>query len=121
VSLIVMGDDYAGLRVNRKDDGFVVTRFTCPNAVTNNTETSEASAAVSTGTLWLRVSVQRGPNCSFSYSTDGMKFKTLGRPFQARASRWMGAKVGLLCSGNGGHADFDWLHIEPLVRAGRKQ
>jgi len=121
LNLIMMGEDYAGLRISGTADGFVVTRFTCQEAANNHTETAEETAAVPRGTLWLRVSVKPGALCSFSYATNGTEFRTLGTPFRARAGRWIGAKLGLLCLGNGGHADFDWLRIDPLIRDDRAQ
>ncbi|HUI05688.1 MAG TPA: glycoside hydrolase 43 family protein [Verrucomicrobiae bacterium] len=61
--------------------------------------------------IWLRVSVEPEALCTFSYSADGKKFTVLGSPFPARAGRWIGAKVGLVCLGTGGHADFDWFRV----------
>ena len=111
VSLIVIGCDYAGLRVGQAADGFVVARVTCHNADRNPAETTEENATVPEGPLWLRASVDPGAMCSFSYSTDGEQFRTLGTPFRACEGRWIGARVGLVCLGNGGHADLDWFRI----------
>ncbi|MDE6172754.1 MAG: glycoside hydrolase, partial [Bacteroides sp.] len=55
--------------------------------------------------------------CNFSYSLDGKKFQPLGKPFQAREGKWIGAKVGTFCTrpaittNDGGWADVDWFRI----------
>ena len=38
--------------------------------------------------------------------------KPLGEPFVAGPGRWMGAKVGLVCVGEDGYADFDSFEVE---------
>lgn len=120
VNLMVMGEDYAGLRVRRTADGLTVARITCLNAAQNSAERTEETAMIPEGTLWLRVSGKRGAMCVFSYSSNGLQFRTLGTPFPAREGRWIGAKLGLLCLGDGGHADFDWFRIEPLINDDQK-
>ncbi|MBC7934738.1 MAG: hypothetical protein H7Y86_05175 [Rhizobacter sp.] len=54
--------------------------------------------------------------CNFSYSEDGINYKTIDVPFTAKPGKWIGAKAGLFCTGapgirNGGYADFDWFRI----------
>ena len=110
--LVVMGEDYAALMVRRGADGFDVKRVTCRDAAQGNAETVDATANGLKNPIWLRVSVEPEAMCTFSYSVDGKKFTILGEPFPARAGRWIGAKVGLTCIGNGGYADFDWFRIE---------
>jgi beta-xylosidase len=116
VSLIVMGQDYAGLRLGRAGNDYTVAQITCTNAPQGGTEALQETAELPPGPVWLRVSVEPGAECSFSYSTDGTQFRTLGPPFRAREGRWIGAKFGLVCLGGGGHADIDWVRIEPSVR-----
>jgi len=72
---------------------------------------NSASPSTLSKPIWLRVSVEPEALCKFSFSTDGKKFTVVGSPFSARPGRWIGAKVGLLCLGTTGHADFDWLRI----------
>ncbi len=110
--LVVMGQDYAALMVTRGANGLDVKRITCRDAAQGNAETVDATASGLKNPIWLRVSVEPEAMCTFSYSADGEKFTTLGEPFPARAGRWIGAKVGLVCIGNGGHADFNWFRIK---------
>lgn len=45
--------------------------------------------------IYLKVKVEKGGICSFSYSLDGKKYKSVGIFFTARQGKWIGAKVGL--------------------------
>lgn len=57
----------------------------------------------------------------FSYSLDGVNFIPLGKAFQSRPGRWVGAQIGLFAQAalgtpaavatTVGHADFDWFRI----------
>jgi len=43
-------------------------------------------------------------------------FKEIGTAFKATPDKWVGAKLGIYCSGlsgtkTGGYADFDWFRI----------
>jgi len=116
--LIVMGMDYACLAVQKTGHGFRLQKIACRNANTGGRELVESTDEVGPGLLDLRVSVTAGATCDFSYSIDGLEFKPLGRPFRARAGRWMGAKVGLFCltasnPASAGSADYDWFRFSP--------
>ena len=66
---------------------------------------------------FLRVTISSpDAQCAFSYSEDGIKYKTIGKSFTAKPDKWIGAKVGLFCTGasgirNGGYVDVDWFRI----------
>lgn len=67
---------------------------------------------------YLRVTVDEGASCRFSYSLDGLSFTPVGHLLEARAGRWIGAKVGLCCINPSPHpskgfADVDWLRFAP--------
>ena len=64
----------------------------------------------------LRVSVEKGAVCRFSYSEDGQAFTPVGQEFLARKGHRIGAKVGLFCihpglEAGGGFADFAWFRF----------
>ena len=113
--LVVMGMDYSYVAVERRSSGFLVVRYDCVNAPGGKPETLKSEATLGGGTALLRVKLSSGALCEFSFSPDGKDFFPIGR-FQAMGGRWIGAKVGLFCSGNGkqstGHADFDWFRFE---------
>lgn len=118
VGLLIMGNDYSYLSVTKNDKGYRVAQVVCSEALNNKEEKVIAEAPLATKQVYLRVNV-KSPDavCTFSYSEDGINFKTIGTPFQARADKWIGAKVGLFATSRpdvrtGAYADVDWFRVE---------
>jgi len=119
--LVVLGMDYATLTLTRLADGrLALTQTICAQADKGTAETTAAtSPPLPAGQpLYLRVAVQAGGRCQFSYSATGQAFTTLGPEFTAREGRWVGAKLGLFClraSGQAapGYAAIDWWRVGP--------
>ena len=114
--LIVMGLDYAYLSLLQKDDGLYAGETVVKDADQGTAETRVAEQLVSGNEFYLRVTVAEGAVASFSLSSDGQHFTTLGEPFRARQGRWIGAKLGLFAvrpsdSGKAGYADYDWVRL----------
>jgi beta-xylosidase len=61
--------------------------------------------------LLLSVSVSEGALCSFSYALPGETPKPFPGTFTAGEGGWIGAKVGLLCTGDSGAAAFDYFRF----------
>lgn len=117
VGLIVMGLDYSYIAIEKKTDGLYLRKKVCKDADKGTTETEESDVALAGNSVYLRVAVDSGAVCHFSYSKDGKTFTLLGREFIAREGRWIGAKVGIFTSrpfGSepGGYSDFDWFRID---------
>ncbi len=118
VGLLVMGQSYAYLAVEKTASGCLPVKVTCDDARGGDTEVELSSSVMLTGgSVMLRVAVADGGVCRFSYSTDGEEFTPIGRPFTAQPGRWIGTKVGLFCldgseTPSSGYADFDWFRIE---------
>jgi beta-xylosidase len=115
--LIVMGLSYASLAVAPADDGWHLVNEVCLDADKGTPESAEAVVPVRPGHVFVRVAVEAGATCRFSYSLDGRRFEPVGRPFIAREGRWIGARVGLFASGPGGarargHVDVDWFRVQ---------
>ncbi len=128
--LVVMGRDYAALVIENTDKGLVLSQVECRKADRNGTETVSASVPVE-NEIYLRAKItstgekigksEGGHDlvvmCELSYSANGKKFRTLGKPFQVKEGKWIGAKVGTFCtrphlvSNDGGWADIDWFRI----------
>ena len=114
--LIIMGDSYAYIAVTLTDEGLTVMQAHCQQAIRGGREVAAEPTHVTGKEFYLRVHVGPGARCTFSYSTDGQTFSTMGDVFTATEGRWIGAKVGLFCSrdnetNNAGYADIDWFHI----------
>ena len=115
--LIIMGTDYAYLSISKFDTGFRVSLINCYDALSDKKEEIIEQQSLKDGMAYLRVAVS-GPNaqCSFSYSEDGVNYKSIGKVFTAKPGRWIGAKVGLFSTAvpgirNGGYADIDWFRM----------
>ena len=49
-------------------------------------------------TVHIKVVVEDNCMCTFSYSTDGKRFKKFGPVFKGREGDWIGAKIGYFAS-----------------------
>ncbi|WP_236705131.1 hypothetical protein [Hymenobacter sp. AT01-02] len=118
VGLVMMGLDYAALSLGNANGKLLLTQAVCKNAEKLAAE-QETSSVVVPGKqpVYLRVAVQPGAICQFSYSLDGQQFQPIGGAFTAREGKWIGAKVGLFCTraaktNDAGSADVDWFRVE---------
>ena len=117
VGLIVMGLDYGRLTVKREDGKLNLYVANCKNADKGTAEDLVPGPELNSNLVYFRVTVKKGAECSFSYSTDGISFTSLGNSFKAREGKWIGAKVGLYALREGiindaGSADIDWFRVE---------
>jgi beta-xylosidase len=114
--LVVFGYDYSWLGLVREGDELLLQQRVRKDARDGGTEVIEASERAEPGSLFLRVDVGPGGASTFSISRDGIEFRHFGKPFTARESRWVGAKLGLFAgnlpleqdkTAKTGFADFD--------------
>ncbi len=122
--LLVFGYDYGwiGLRA-RPDGGQELVQVSCARADKGGTETVVASLPWPAGRpVALRVKVEADLSCRFFFRADeagaSAPFASLGKPFTASSSRWVGAKVGLFCGSKpgaaaDGYADFGSFVVGP--------
>ena len=115
--LVIMGMDYGLLSLEKSKEGFILSQNECINADKGSKEAVIESMALNDSALYLRVKVTPDAKCIFSYSRDGTNFSVLGKPFQAREGKWIGAKVGLFCArpvsnNDGGSVLLDWFTME---------
>jgi beta-xylosidase len=115
--LIVMGRSYARIFLKSKKDGLYLTYSSCDKADKGNKEKEVTIQKWSGNKIQLRVTVEAGGKCRFSYSDNGKKFKEV-ETFQATEGQWIGAKIGLFCTrdsktNDSGYADYDWFRITP--------
>lgn len=116
--LAIMGLAYANIVLKSRKDGLYLVHAICKEADKGKPET-ETLITKAANTIYLRVQVNAGAQCQFSYSTDGVSFSNAGEVFTAKPGKWIGAKFGIFCtrqtqSNDAGFADFDWLRVEPL-------
>ena len=117
VGLVVMGADYGRITIKRENGKLGVQSAVCKQADKGTKEEVTDPKPVKSSTIYFRVQVRKGAECSFSYSADGQSFTTLGDAFKTREGRWIGSKVGFYALRNGiindaGSADIDWFRVE---------
>ena len=117
VGVVVMGLDYGRISLVREDGKLEVRTGCCKQADKGGKEDISDPVQVGSATIYFRVQVHKGAECSFSYSTDGAVFVQTDRSFKVAQGRWIGAKIGFYALRNGvindaGSADIDWFRIE---------
>ena len=127
--LIVMGWDYSWIGVEKQGEKFLLKQAICKDAEQGNLEQVSTLAVLEPSKkfeaglfpnfereIYIRVHVDKGAYCRFSYSLDGRKFTEAGTLFKARQGKWIGAKVGMFSvtphGKERGWVDVDWFHVE---------
>lgn len=115
---VVMGLDYSYISVTNEKGKLYIGRSSAADADKGVSERDERPKPLTGNDLYLRISVRPGAICTFSYSSDGKTFESIGDDFKAREGRWIGAKIGFFFTRPGkfndaGSADIDWIRFEP--------
>lgn len=116
---IVMGDSYQYISLLQREDKLMVRVVRCKEARKGGEEEVLFEEEVKSNTIYLRIEVNKGAECSFCFSENGRRFKTVGETFQAVEGRWIGAKIGYFALRDGmindvGNADVDWFRVESV-------
>lgn len=127
--LIIMGWDYSWIGVEKQGEKFLLKQTVCKDAEQGNLEQVSTLAVLEPSRkfeaglfpnyereIYIRVHVDKGAYCRFSYSLDGKKFTEAGTLFKARQGKWIGAKVGMFSvtphGKERGWLDVDWFRVE---------
>lgn len=127
--LIIMGWDYSWIGVEKQGEKFLLKQAVCKDAEQGNLEQVSTLAVLEPSRkfeaglfpnyereIYIRVHVDKGAYCRFSYSLDGKKFTEAGTLFKARQGKWIGAKVGMFSvtphGKERGWLDIDWFRVE---------
>ena len=127
--LIIMGWDYSWIGVEKQGEKFLLKQAVCKDAEQGNLEQVSTLAVLEPSRkfeaglfpnyereIYIRVHVDKGAYCRFSYSLDGRKFTEAGTLFKARQGKWIGAKVGMFSvtphGKERGWLDVDWFRVE---------
>ncbi|WP_347840328.1 glycoside hydrolase 43 family protein [uncultured Draconibacterium sp.] len=114
---VVMGEDYQYISLQSKNDKLYLRVAKCLQARTGGKEVELHREEFDGKNIFFRVKVEKGALCSFSFSTDGNKFKEVGEKLEAKPGRWIGAKIGYFALRNditndSGTVDIDWFRID---------
>ena len=120
--LIIFGRDYSYIALEKTKDGYKVSQIICKNADKRNSESEIENVSLLANKIYLRVTTNNKAECSFSYSINGKDFIRFKNKFNARAGKWIGAKVGIFSLSNdknthGGYADFDWFRFTKYLKS----
>jgi beta-xylosidase len=112
--LVVLGGNYSFAAIERRSTGAQLIKV---SSGTTAEDTPECEVPWTSESILLRVRVNPGASCEFSYSADGKRFSVLGKPFPAQPGGWAGARVGLFClaldgAKQTGYADVDWFRLD---------
>ncbi len=113
---VVMGLNYSYLAITNRNGKLFASNATAIDADKGAAETETAAVEIKDKTVYLRVAVEAGAMCQFSFSTDNKTFTNIGNAFKAREGKWIGAKFGFFFNRTGrfndaGSAEIDWLRI----------
>ena len=114
---IVMGRDYFTLTITEKDGEFYIQQTEAKNADKGAEEKVLNEEKLKSNTVYVKVEVSSPEaTCQFMYSENGKRYKKIGKPFNARVGKWIGAKVGLFSispagAKRGGYADIEYFRI----------
>jgi hypothetical protein len=114
--LVIFGHDYAWLGLRYVNGHFRLALVSCHSAPKGAGERELHTSDLPGDSVFLRVTVNSGGRCRFSFSIDGTEYHAIGEEFQAASSTWVGAKIGLFASAPestrpGGHLDVRWFRI----------
>ncbi|MGE4587629.1 MAG: glycoside hydrolase 43 family protein [Mangrovibacterium sp.] len=115
--LLIMGEDYAWIGLEQKEGKLNMSMKTCLASNEGNPETTIKEESWETQDIYLRVEIDKDARCRFSYSKNGKKFISVNEVFQAKAGRWIGAKVGLFATSSrktndAGYVNADWFRVK---------
>ncbi|MFV0391024.1 MAG: glycoside hydrolase 43 family protein [Paludibacteraceae bacterium] len=116
--LVVMGTNYASLSIEKSDSGFTISQNVCVEADKGTSETTYKYIVIEQPSdIYFQIDVNQDAMCRFAYSLDGEKFSNIGKTFQAKEGKWIGAKVGMFClrptrNNDGGKIEIDWFRFD---------
>jgi beta-xylosidase len=115
--LVMMGQNYQSIALKREAGKLVLYVVRCIGADRGTAPEKIFSEPFSGAAIYLRIKVEKGAICSYSYSSDGKVFSPAGNNFAAMQGRWIGAKVGIYAMREGsindaGTVDIDWFRLE---------
>jgi beta-xylosidase len=122
--LLVFGMDYSYIAIEKNKKDYTISQVICTDAKSGKEEEKIEEVKANAKEIYFKVEISPENEkdiipkviCNFSFSLDGKKFNSLGKPFTAKEGQWIGAKVGLFSisqkgSKNSGYADYDWFRF----------
>ena len=122
---VLMGLDYATVRLTDTPDGIMLQYIECENALKGAQEKVLETVPVRSEDVYIKMEVRPKARTGdvpdlvarFYYSFDGKRWTELTvRPFIGKPGKWIGAKFGLYCNrfaskNDSGWAQIDWINV----------
>ncbi len=118
--LIVFGEDYDWIGLEKTDAGMRLVRARCRDARTGGEEERETLVESVEGGVRLQLRwTEAGERCELSYSLPDQDRRAAGGPFPTRPGRWVGTRIGMFAraapgEAMPGHARFGPFRVAPL-------
>ncbi len=114
--LIVFGYDYFWMGLVQRPEGNAIESWECRDAHEGASEVLRAAAPADSATARIRLSVDASGRCQFFLADSKGLYLAFGPAFQARESKWVGAKFGLFAANlagaqSNGYANFKNVSI----------
>ena len=115
--LVILGLDYSYLRIKKQGNQLQIAQIICETADKNGFEKEVESILLNSKSVYLRVKVTEDGKSEFFVSDDNIHFKKLGKSFQMKEGKWIGAKIGFVAlrehfTNDAGYVKLDWIRFE---------
>ena len=117
--LIVFGETYAWIGFEQRGAQRVLAVRSVERAMEGNEERLDFSEPFDGTRLTVRVTVAHGAEFRFAVVDNG-KTREVGRTFQAKPGRWVGAKVGLFAAAPAAARDTGWASFERFALSAQR-
>ncbi len=114
--LVLMGLDYAYLKVKNIEGKNYLSLSICLDADKKSNETESTKIELSGNQIYFQVKIKEN-NAEFFYSENGKNFIKIGSVFQLKEGKWIGAKLGFVALRDGftndaGNLKIDWMRFQ---------
>lgn len=117
--LAIVGKDYAYVAMMKDGEGYklkYIIGVPCEENPSSKKEEVIQEVSLTASAVYLRLEIEQGGICTFSYSLDGVAYTSFNTTYTADACTWVGAKVGLFAINElGDHAegftDFEYFKV----------
>ncbi len=115
--LVVLGNEYSTLGVQRKDGTLSLERGVGHLLDEEAPDVWTHERLLDTDVVYLRATFGKSPSCRLSLSLDGVIFEDVAGEIPVQSGRWVGARIGLYAlasdSSSAGAVSVDWFRISP--------
>lgn len=114
--LVILGLDYAYLRIKKQGNQLQIAQIICETADKNGIEKVVDSILVNSKSVYMRIKITEDGKSEFFASEDNVRFKKLGKSFQMKEGKWIGAKMGFVAlrenfTNDAGYVKVDWIRF----------